>query len=81
MTNGTEAVFCIIALYYYTKLNYEDDNKNKSFKPDKKNLYLIFDKNMALMTFAITIAFIVRSSSIIGWIPLALLYIFNASSI
>jgi hypothetical protein len=36
---------------------------------------------MALMAFAITIAFIVRSSSIIGWIPLALLYIFNASSI
>ena len=37
MTNGTEAVFCIIALNYYTKLNYEEDNKNKSYRLDKKN--------------------------------------------
>jgi phosphatidylinositol glycan class B len=31
-----------------------------------------FDKNIQLMTLSITIAFIVRSSSLIGWIPLAL---------
>ena len=36
---------------------------------------------MALMTFAITMAFLVRSSSIIGWVPLALIYIFQTSSL
>jgi Alg9-like mannosyltransferase family len=35
---------------------------------------------MALMTFGITMAFLVRSSSIIGWVPLALIYIFKAKS-
>jgi len=35
---------------------------------------------MALMTFGITMAFLVRSSSIIGWVPLALIYIFKANS-
>ena len=36
---------------------------------------------MALMTFGITMAFLVRSSSIIGWVPLALIYIFQANSL
>ena len=36
-----------------------------------------FDKNMALMTLAITLGFIVRSSSIMGWFPLALCKIFS----
>jgi len=35
---------------------------------------------MALMTLAITMAFLVRSSSIIGWVPLALIYIFQTNS-
>ena len=30
------------------------------------------DKNMALMTAAITLAFLVRSSSLVGWVPIAL---------
>ena len=55
LTNGCEAVFCIMGLYYYANL-----------KPK-------FDRNMALMTFGITIAFIVRSSSLCGWLPLALI--------
>lgn len=54
LTNGCEAVFCVMGLYYYTNL-----------KPK-------FDRNMALMTVGITIAFIVRSSSLVGWVPLAL---------
>ena len=58
LTNGVESVFCVMGLYYYSKL-----------RPQ-------FDKNMALMVFAITIAFIVRSSSLVGWIPLALFYLF-----
>jgi Alg9-like mannosyltransferase family len=36
---------------------------------------------MILMTFAITIAFLIRSSSLIGWIPLALASIFSSNSI
>jgi hypothetical protein len=39
-----------------------------------------FDKNMAYMTLSITLAFIVRSSSAIGWVPLALLHFFSARS-
>lgn len=67
MTNGVEAVMCAIGFYYFTKLNY--DNKK----------HLIFDKNMAIMTFAITMAFLIRSSSLVGWIPLALAKIFSTS--
>jgi hypothetical protein len=55
LTNGVEAVFCMMGFYYYTGIK------------DR------FDKNMALMTFAITISFLVRSSSLIGWIPLVLI--------
>ena len=36
---------------------------------------------MILMTSCITIAFLIRSSSIIGWFPLALIKIFYADSI
>ena len=35
---------------------------------------------MILMIFAITIAFIIRSSSLIGWIPLAIAFIFSSNS-
>ena len=35
-----------------------------------------FDKNMILMTLSITLAFLIRSSSLIGWIPLALIKMF-----
>jgi hypothetical protein len=34
-----------------------------------------FDKNMILMTLAISMAFLIRSSSLIGWIPLAIIKI------
>ena len=37
-----------------------------------------FDRNMALMTLSITLAFIVRSSSLIGFIPLALFQMFQS---
>lgn len=37
-----------------------------------------FDKNMALMTFSITLAFLVRSSSLVGWVPLALYKVFSS---
>lgn len=39
------------------------------------NLKPLFDRNMKLMTLSITFAFIVRSSCIVGWIPLALVKI------
>lgn len=58
MTNGAEAVLCIMALYYYSKLQY-----NKS---------LLFTRELVIMTFGITLSFLIRSSSLIGWIPLAL---------
>jgi len=35
---------------------------------------------MAVMTWAITMAFIVRSSSLLGWIPLALTTIFSGKN-
>jgi hypothetical protein len=35
----------------------------------------IFDKNLSLLTLAITFSFAVRSSSIVGYIPLALIVI------
>ena len=37
----------------------------------------IFDKNLCMLTLAITLSFIVRSSSIVGYIPLALIVIFK----
>lgn len=35
-----------------------------------------FDKDMKLMVVFITLAFIIRSSSLIGWIPLAMIKMF-----
>ena len=43
------------------------------------NLKPKFDKNMALMTLNITLAFIVRSSSLVGFLPLALTKIFSSN--
>jgi hypothetical protein len=37
-----------------------------------------FDKNMASMTFCITMAFLVRSSNLAGWVPLALIKVFSS---
>ena len=74
MTNGAEAVFWMIAFYYYFNLKYAD------FNISKNQYFLFFEKNMALMTFSITMAFLVRSSSIIGWVPLALIYILSSNS-
>ena len=68
MTNGTEAVLAIVAFYYYSKLV----TSNKGYK--------VFDFNMGVMTWAITMAFIVRSSSLLGWIPLALATIFSGKN-
>ena len=42
------------------------------------NLKPKFDKNMILMTLSITFAFIVRSSSLVGFIPMALYKIFSS---
>jgi hypothetical protein len=67
MTNGAEAVFCMMAFFYYFKLKYVSYNEDKQKSAIK---YIKFDRNMALMTFAITISFLVRSSSLIGWLPL-----------
>ena len=39
------------------------------------------DKNLALMTLSITLAFLIRSSSLIGWIPLALVSIFSTQNV
>lgn len=41
---------------------------------------MIFEKNLAIMTISITLAFIVRSSSLVGWIPIALATMYNSSS-
>lgn len=60
LTNGVEAVFCMMGFYYYTLIR---DT---------------FDRNMVWMTFAITISFLVRSSSLIGWIPLILIEVFKS---
>ena len=37
----------------------------------------VFDKNLCLLTLAITLSFTIRSSSIVGFIPLALIAIFK----
>ena len=68
MTNGVEAVLCMIGFYFYSKLTY-------------KKQTLTYDKNLALMTLSITLAFLIRSSSLIGWIPLALVSIFSTQNI
>jgi len=44
------------------------------------DLYLVFDKNMALMTGSITLAFLMRSSSLVGWVPIAMSAIFQSTS-
>lgn len=67
LTNGAEVVFCMMAFYYFSKLKY-------------KNNVLIFEKNMILMTTGITIAFLIRSSSIVGFVPLALWAIISSNS-
>jgi hypothetical protein len=36
------------------------------------------DRHMKMMIVAITMAFIVRSSSLVGWVPLALFYLFQS---
>lgn len=48
---------------------------------NQKHMYLNFEKNMILMTFAITVAFLVRSSSLIGWVPLVIFQIMNTKSL
>ena len=58
MTNGAEAVFCLIALYNYGRLKFDKSGSG------------ILSKEMAIMTAAITIAFIIRSSSLLSWVPL-----------
>lgn len=72
MTNGVEAVLCIIAFYYYSSIKYQKE---------KGSSRIIFEKNMAAMTFAITLAFLIRSSSIIGWIPLAFFKIISTPNV
>lgn len=59
-TNGVEAIFCVVAMYYYNRLSSK------------------FDRSMIFMTTSITVAFVVRSSSIVGWIPLALSHILQS---
>lgn len=76
MTNGAESVFCVISLYYYSKLQYGELSQNAKYSYK----YLLFEKNMIFMTFSITMAFLIRSSSLIGWVPLALIKIFEVYS-
>ena len=71
MTNVAEAIFCTMAFYYFINLKYNNLNQKT------KNVYIYCEKNMMMMTFAITIAFLIRSSSLVGWIPLALAAIFS----
>jgi hypothetical protein len=72
MTNGVEAVMCMIAFYYYSSIKYQKD---------KGSSRIVFEKNLAAMTFAITLAFLIRSSSLIGWIPLALFKIISTKDV
>ena len=74
MTNGVESVLCSVAFYYFTRLTYKKD------KSSGKNDHLIFDTNLGLMTLAISVAFMIRSSSLVGWIPLALAKIFSTKN-
>lgn len=67
MTNGVESVLCSVAFYYYINLKY-------------KGAKLVFDRNMALMTLAITMAFLIRSTSLVGWIPLSIIKIFSTKN-
>ena len=74
MTNGVEAVLCLIAFYYYSNLKYQRAHS-------KQEYFIIFDKNLASMTFAITLGFLIRSSSLIGWVPLAFFKIFSTKDV
>lgn len=82
MTNGVEAVLSMMAFYFYVNLTYTNASaKNKKENHQKtgqiSHVALVFDKNLALMTLAITVAFLIRSSSLIGWIPLAIFKIIS----
>ena len=61
-TSANSVEGCLMYVVFYYFLN---------IKPQ------LFDKNTLKMTFAITILFIVRSSCIIGYLPLALIKIFE----
>lgn len=82
MTNGAEATCAMLAFYHFTKLQFVNEFVEKKGKSKSNgNTYLVFEKNMAIMTFSITLAFLVRSSSLIGWIPLALVTILQGSNL
>eukprot|EP00356_Strombidium_inclinatum_P012985 CAMPEP_0170499278 /NCGR_PEP_ID=MMETSP0208-20121228/30828_1 /TAXON_ID=197538 /ORGANISM="Strombidium inclinatum, Strain S3" /LENGTH=307 /DNA_ID=CAMNT_0010776769 /DNA_START=284 /DNA_END=1207 /DNA_ORIENTATION=+ len=55
--NSVETTLCIVGLFYYNRLW-----KVKMFCPD-----------LTKMTLVITVCFLIRSSSLAGWVPLALL--------
>lgn len=74
MTNGVEAVLCIIAFYFYSSIKYKKAHSKQEYS-------IVFDRNLASMTFSITLAFLIRSSSLIGWIPLAIFKIVSSKDI
>ena len=59
MTNSAESVLCMMALYYYSKLKYDKS--------------LLYTRELVMLTTCVTLNFLVRSSSLMGWIPLILL--------
>lgn len=70
MTNGAEVTCCLAAFYHFGNLNYH-----------KKTGVLRCDREMVAMTAAITFGFLIRSSSLIGWLPLALFAIFATKNL
>lgn len=89
MTNGAEASCVVVAFYHLSKLQFVQykthgkDSKKVSdslISTQKGGRYLIFEKNLVIMTISITLAFIVRSSSLVGWIPIAIATMYNSYS-
>lgn len=68
LTNGVEGIMAVIGLYFFARV----------FNNKERKLDMVHKRNeVYAMTFAITLAFLVRSSSLVGWIPLALVAILS----
>lgn len=68
LTNGVEGILAVIGLYYFARV-FNNQERKLDMKNQRNEVYA--------MTTAITLAFLVRSSSLVGWIPLALVVIFS----
>lgn len=64
-SNSLECIFLIIGVYYWSKIPHGKISKGK-----------IITLNSAVMTFLISLSFLMRNSSAVPWIPLLMYKVF-----